>query len=248
MTLVRHADGGARPVGDVHDVDAGRAKEARRFDGSSIVETRRRIHLDRHDEVFAALRARLPRPVPQTFRKDAGDFVREARSFRERRRIDAFFPLGRRRLDDDRFGLRRRGAPRHAHGGGHRADVFGPRAAAAADESDARFEIATGEDAQIFGRRHVDRARIDDARQSGVRLRGDERGRLQHLLRHVHDDRRARAAVDADDVGAVRQEDRGGARGRRPVAKARVVFEAHLRDDRPGEKFARDFERRLHLA
>ena len=113
---------------------------------------------------------------------------------------------GRRGLEDAHFGARRQALGRLARGKAlaHGADVRRRRAAAAADQARAELQRARRELGEVFGRREVDVAALDELRQPGVRHRRDGRAARggHHLLEHLEARLRADAAVDAHHVGA----------------------------------------------
>ena len=160
------------------------------------IEADRRVHLDRDDEAPA----RDLRGERAPLRRSGGGWTRPGRMARRRRRsTSARDRLVRRRvlgsvLDD--------GAG-HARGGGDAPDVLGRRAAAAADEAHAELEHAARVDAEVLGRRDVDHALVDPAREAGVRRPRSTGAPIgDHLLDRGEDGHRAVGAVHADDARA----------------------------------------------
>ena len=171
----------------------------------------RGIDLDGDDEVLAALRgAPGASPDPSRSRNTRmifaarGDFSLGRDGRGARWRPWAGSAAGARSVGREPA----RSPPIMRAGRGHRRDVLGTGAAAAADQAHAGLQVAPREDPEVLRRRHVDRPGVDAPRLAGVRLGGDQGRDLQHGRRDVEHDRRAFAAVHPDDVGA---RSRGGA-------------------------------------
>ena len=100
-----------------------------------------------------------------------------------------------------------RAAPRagHARGGRDLADVLGvvPQQPPTALHAD--LEHAPRVDAEVLGRRHVDEAPVDAARQAGVRLRDHGQAGAEHARDHLVDAGGTVRAVHADRVRAPRR-------------------------------------------
>ena len=73
---VRHARHGARPVGDVDDVDAAVEQHLRPLQGLRRVETRRGVHLDRDDELAGRDLGREGAPLGERRRLEDGHDLR----------------------------------------------------------------------------------------------------------------------------------------------------------------------------
>ena len=86
---------------------------------------------------------------------------------------------------------------------------------------------------EVLRRRGVDEAAVEEARQAGVRHRGEAHRRLRgHRFDDLERGLRAEAAVDARDVGAERGGDVRDFVRRLAAHCAAVALERHLRDDR----------------
>ena len=162
---VRHARHRARPVGDVDDVDAAVEQHLRRLERASRVEARRGVHLDRDHE--------LPR-------RDLGG---EGAALGERRRLEDRRDLGRR----DRARARPtsvRASP------SMRADFAIQRTCSGVVPQQPPIIAAPAwimrraKTSKYSGRRHVEEAAVDGARQPGVRLHAERQPGDAHALGH----------------------------------------------------------------
>ena len=209
---VGHARRCTWSVGDVDDVDSSGDGVAGESEGARWVGSRGRAELDRDRELTA------------------GDSSAEKASFGEG--DESWTWCDDRRLGVDRHGSgARRTACHHPDRAVHRADMIRRRAAAAADQLNARLEHATGEHPEVLRVGHIDRAAVDDARQPGVRLDRDRHALADHSSTDVVQLGRPESAVAADDVCTGGNQPVANVLGTETLDEG-IRVEDHLRDSR----------------
>ena len=153
------------------------------------------ISISRRDQRFGDVetrRAGSPRPRRRTFwprfwPRDGSSRPSEPPEYQAPQRGGAYEAVHRRLLIVSRREAR---VPAMRAAAGDAANVLGGRAAAPADEAHAELEHAAREHAEVLGRRDVDEALVDPARQTGVGHRGHRETegdqlfeRREHVLR-----------------------------------------------------------------
>ena len=228
---VAHARHGARPVRDIDHIRPGPLQERRRLKRAPGVEPRLGVHLDADDEILRTRGSAARSRGEQARAPDAIDLGGERGFLRHRHRVAAphFRGGGGLRGGD---GLDA-SAAEHAGGVDHRPDVLRPGPAAASDEAHSRLEHAARVDAEVLGRRHVERALIETPGAAGIRLHADRGAARDHGPAHFEEKRRSLGAVGPDDVGPRVAQAPAHLERRQPVDEPPLFAEGYLRDDGP---------------
>jgi hypothetical protein len=141
------------------------------------------------------------------------------------------------------------GGSQRVHGMGNLPDVVGRRAAATADQPDARPDEPPGVGRHVVRRAEIQVAAVDVARLAGVGHRGQQgtRHRLGEAFDGVEHRGGADAAVDPEHVGAKLHQLRPELLHRRAVQGVAILGGGQHRDDRPIAHTADGPDRRADL-